>query len=94
MSAAAQAAWAVASALAFAAMSAAIKLGYARYGLFELVFWRNALGAVAVVDDSALVARIVVALVDGARRGSGTMAAGVVIVGVVSPTIRAPSWHA
>jgi drug/metabolite transporter (DMT)-like permease len=48
VSAAAQAAWAVASALAFAAMSAAIKLGYARYGLFELVFWRNALGAVAV----------------------------------------------
>lgn len=48
MSAAAQAAWAVASALAFAAMSAAIKLGYTRYGLFELVFWRNLLGALAV----------------------------------------------
>jgi S-adenosylmethionine uptake transporter len=43
-----QAAWAVGSALAFAGMSAAIKVGFAHYGLFELVFWRNALGAVAV----------------------------------------------
>ncbi|HYF60366.1 MAG TPA: DMT family transporter [Burkholderiaceae bacterium] len=51
--AAAQAGWAVASALAFAAMSAAIKLGYAWYGLFELVFWRNALGA-AVLGAWAL----------------------------------------
>lgn len=48
MTATVQAGWAVASALAFAAMSAAIKLGYAHYGLFELVFWRNLLGAVAV----------------------------------------------
>lgn len=48
MSALAQAAWAVASALAFSLMSAAIKLGFAHYGLFELVFWRNALGAAAV----------------------------------------------
>jgi drug/metabolite transporter (DMT)-like permease len=44
----AQAAWAVGSALAFAGMSAAIKVGFAHYGLFELVFWRNALGAAAV----------------------------------------------
>jgi S-adenosylmethionine uptake transporter len=44
----AQAAWAVGAALAFAAMSAAIKFGFAHYGLFELVFWRNALGAVAI----------------------------------------------
>ncbi len=48
MTATVQASWAVASALAFAAMSAAIKLGYAHYGLFELVFWRNLLGALAV----------------------------------------------
>lgn len=48
MSATVQASWAVASALAFAAMSAAIKLGYAHYGLFELVFWRNLLGAAAI----------------------------------------------
>ncbi len=48
MNATVQAGWAVASALSFAAMSAAIKLGYAHYGLFELVFWRNALGALAV----------------------------------------------
>lgn len=48
MSAPAQAAWAIASAFAFALMSAAIKLGYAHHGLFELVFWRNALGAAAV----------------------------------------------
>jgi len=44
----AQAAWAVAAALAFAGMSAAIKFGFAHYGLFELVFWRNVLGAVAI----------------------------------------------
>lgn len=48
MSATVQAFWAVVSALSFAAMSAAIKLGYAHYGLFELVFWRNLLGALAV----------------------------------------------
>jgi len=48
VSAPVQAAWAVASALAFSLMSAAIKLGFAHYGLFELVFWRNLLGAAAV----------------------------------------------
>jgi drug/metabolite transporter (DMT)-like permease len=48
MSAPVQAAWAIASALAFALMSAAIKFGYAHYGLFELVFWRNVLGAVGI----------------------------------------------
>ena len=48
MKAPVQAAWAVGSALAFAGMSAAIKFGFAHYGLFELVFWRNALGAVAI----------------------------------------------
>ncbi len=54
MTATVQAGWAVAAALAFAAMSAAIKLGYAHYGLFELVFWRNLLGAVAVGAWAAL----------------------------------------
>lgn len=48
MSAPVQAAWAIASALAFALMSAAIKFGYAHYGLFELVFWRNVLGAAGI----------------------------------------------
>ncbi|MFZ4758694.1 MAG: DMT family transporter [Burkholderiaceae bacterium] len=51
----AQASWAVGSALAFAGMSAAIKVGYAHFGLFELVFWRNALGA-AVLAAWALYA--------------------------------------
>jgi S-adenosylmethionine uptake transporter len=37
-------------------MSAAIKGGYAHFGLFELVFWRNALGA-AAIGGWALAAR-------------------------------------
>lgn len=48
MKAPVQAAWAVGSALAFAAMSAGVKFGFAHYGLFELLFWRNALGAVLI----------------------------------------------
>lgn len=53
MTAPAQAAWAVASALAFALMSAAIKFGFAHYGLFELVFWRNVLGVVVIAGWAA-----------------------------------------
>lgn len=48
MSAPAQAGWALASALAFALMSGAIKFGYAHYGLLELVFYRNLGGALAI----------------------------------------------
>ena len=53
MTAPAQAAWAVASALAFALMSAAIKFGFAHYGLFELVFWRNVAGVAAIAGWAA-----------------------------------------
>jgi S-adenosylmethionine uptake transporter len=53
----AQAIWAVGSALAFAGMSAAIKVGYAHFGLFELVFWRNALGAAALAGWALLARR-------------------------------------
>jgi drug/metabolite transporter (DMT)-like permease len=48
MSAQAQAGWALASAFAFALMSGAIKVGFAHYGLFELVFYRNVVGAIAI----------------------------------------------
>ena len=48
MSVHAQAGWALAAAFAFALMSGAIKFGFAHYGLFELVFYRNLGGALAI----------------------------------------------
>jgi S-adenosylmethionine uptake transporter len=57
VSAAHQAAWALVSAFAFTVMSAGIKFGFAHYGLFELVFWRNVLGALAIGGWAALTSR-------------------------------------